>query len=83
MSNDPTAFAVIGDDSVRTAVAYDDRGELVEAELADGEWDWANACICDPRGIGGFEGYKALRVALDALEANARLGGFRIRRAAA
>lgn len=65
----PTVYLVIAG----SAVAYDDTGEIVETvEFADGLPVWADASICDHRGIGGVGGYNQLRTALDAAEANAR-----------
>lgn len=68
----PTAYLIING----AAIAYDERGEILEAErLEDGTWDWFNAGCCDHRGAGGQEGFRLLAVALDAAEANARFLG--------
>jgi hypothetical protein len=58
-----------------------DNGEILETvELGmmpgpDGNRapDWAQAAICDPRGIGGDEGYRTLLDAVNAAEANAAM----------
>lgn len=74
---EPTVILIIGG----TAIARDERGELLEAEL----WitpsaDWKNATICDHRGGGGEEGYALLDLAVRAAEANASSVGFDIHR---
>lgn len=57
-----------------SAIAYDDSGEIVETvEFVDGLPVWADASICDHRGIGGAKGYNQLRTALEAAEANAAI----------
>lgn len=75
----PTVYLVIGP----SAIAFDERGEILETvdwDPVTGKADWTNAGICDHRGGGGPEGYKALHTALNAAEANARLCGFPITR---
>lgn len=71
----PTVYIVID----RSACAYDENGEILETT----EWcgdvpDWTEAGICDERGGGGGEGFRALAAALDQGEKNARLIGYEI-----
>lgn len=64
--------------------ALSERGEVVVvADINppdDLELPWSDAGLADPRGGGGWEGYRQLRLALEAAELNARLVGLDIRR---
>lgn len=65
-----------------SAIAYDEGGEVLETVefLPDGTPDWSEAGGCDHRGMGGRNGFDALRDALDNAERNARFCGIEIRR---
>lgn len=73
---DATVSIKIGD----STIARDERGEILETVdyLPDGSPDWDAAGICDARGGGGEEGFRALVEALDAAERNARLVGIAV-----
>lgn len=74
----PTAIAVLDyGDGTQSFCAFDESGEVMEALVQPPEKtpDWTDAGVADPRGMGGADGYEALRTALEGLEENARLGG--------
>lgn len=58
-----------------SVIAFEETGEILETVeyLADGSPDWSQAAVCDYRGGGGQEGFRLLREALEAAEANAAL----------
>jgi hypothetical protein len=70
----PTVYLMIGG----SAITRDERGELIETVTCDkkGRPVWEEGGICDGRGTGGPEGYRALVRAMDEAEANANLLGF-------
>lgn len=67
----PTIAVRIGD----SHLARTRSGDIIETVEfdADGQPDWDAGTLADPRGIGGEQGYNALRTAFDALERNAEL----------
>jgi hypothetical protein len=76
----PTVVLALDYGKSRSYIAFDERGELIEANEVDGRRapDWESGGICDHRGAGGAEGYAALHTALTAAETCARLGGTEI-----
>lgn len=67
----PTVYIVIDG----SAIAYEESGEILEAVDFDasGKPIWSEAGVCDYRGGGGQEGFRLLKEALDAAEANAAM----------
>lgn len=74
-----TAHSTIGTE--RSFFAFDERGEVIETVATDDrEPDWSEGGICDHRGLGGEDGFKALHDALSAAERNAKATGLDITR---
>ena len=80
----PSVYLVIGTGNMASAIAFDERSELVETVDFDDDGTplWQDASICDHRGAGGPEGFAALHTALTAAERNAELCGIDVKRVA-
>lgn len=76
----PTVMLIIGDEDNESAIAFSEKGEVLEAvEWLDGHQpDWTSAGICDHRGAGGPEGFMHLNSALWHAEENAKEVGLQI-----
>jgi hypothetical protein len=86
---DPTVMIVFtSENGSRSFLAFDERGEVIETNtMRDSNGhavpDWSQGGICDSRGAGSAEGFKALHDALTSAEKNAQSVGMAIQRIAA
>lgn len=73
----PTVYLMVGHDDDWSALAFDDRGEILETVdfYTSGKPDWTTAGVCDHRGAGGGTGFRHLANALFFAEKNAQIVG--------